>query len=195
MAKRVFFCFHYKDVIDFRANVVRNHWLTKNDREDAGFFDASLWENTKRKGEESLKRLINNGLNGTSSTCVLIGSQTYSRTWVRYEILKSMKRGNKLFGVHINGIRDKHGYTKDLGNNPFDYLGIKYNSDGTKLTMYEWKNGKWVEYSKIDGSSTYILEHKKAEKDWGKFYQLSKHYPVYKWNEDNGFNNFSKWVG
>jgi hypothetical protein len=35
MAKRVFFSFHYQDVIDFRANVVRNHWLTKKDRKDA----------------------------------------------------------------------------------------------------------------------------------------------------------------
>ena len=25
MAKKVFFSFHYQDVIDFRANVVRNH--------------------------------------------------------------------------------------------------------------------------------------------------------------------------
>jgi len=24
VAKRVYFCFHYQDVIDFRANVVRN---------------------------------------------------------------------------------------------------------------------------------------------------------------------------
>ena len=44
MAKRVFFSFHYQDVIDFRANVVRQHWVTKPDREDAGFFDASVWE-------------------------------------------------------------------------------------------------------------------------------------------------------
>jgi hypothetical protein len=42
MAKRVFFSFHYQDVIDFRANVVRQHWLTKPDREAAGFFDASI---------------------------------------------------------------------------------------------------------------------------------------------------------
>jgi len=25
MAKRIYFAFHYQDVIDFRANVVRNH--------------------------------------------------------------------------------------------------------------------------------------------------------------------------
>jgi hypothetical protein len=36
MAKRVYFCFHYQDVIDFRANVVRNHWVTKEHRDAAG---------------------------------------------------------------------------------------------------------------------------------------------------------------
>jgi hypothetical protein len=48
MAKRIFFSFHYQDVIDFRANTVRNHWLLKKDREDAGFFDASVWEKAKK---------------------------------------------------------------------------------------------------------------------------------------------------
>ena len=42
MAKRVYFAFHYQDVIDFRVNVVRNHWMTKENRDAAGFFDASL---------------------------------------------------------------------------------------------------------------------------------------------------------
>ena len=62
MAKRVFFSFHYQDVIDFRANVVRNHWLTKDDRESAGFFDASIWESAKKEGSMAMKRLINKGL-------------------------------------------------------------------------------------------------------------------------------------
>lgn len=89
MANRVFFTFHYKDVLDFRANVVRNHWLTKPDREAAGFYDASIWETARQQGEVALKRLINGGLDNTSNTCVLIGSSTYSRPWVRYEMLKS----------------------------------------------------------------------------------------------------------
>lgn len=38
MAKRVFFSFHYENVSNFRVNVVRNHWLTKPNRESAGFF-------------------------------------------------------------------------------------------------------------------------------------------------------------
>ena len=66
MAKRVFFSFHYQDVIDFRANVVRNHWLTKSNREAAGFYDASIWESAKKTGDTAVKRLINNGVNGTS---------------------------------------------------------------------------------------------------------------------------------
>jgi hypothetical protein len=43
VAKRVFFSFHYQDVTECRANVVRNHWMTKRDREEAGYFDASVW--------------------------------------------------------------------------------------------------------------------------------------------------------
>lgn len=82
MANRVFFTFHYQDVINFRANVVRNHWLTKPDREAAGFYDASIWEKAKKQGDIALKRLINGGLENTSNTCILIGSDTYARPWV-----------------------------------------------------------------------------------------------------------------
>jgi hypothetical protein len=105
MPKRVFFSFHYQDVIDFRANVVRQHWLTKPDREAAGFFDASMWESAKKTGSVAVKRLINSGLYGTSVTCVLVGSETYVRPWVRYEILNSFRRGNSILAVHINTIK------------------------------------------------------------------------------------------
>ena len=50
MARRVFFSFHYQDVIDFRANVVRNHKLTKD--KSAGYFDVSIWEDAKKKLEK-----------------------------------------------------------------------------------------------------------------------------------------------
>jgi len=193
MAKRVFFSFHYQDVIDFRANVVRNHWLTKDDREDAGFFDSSLWENTKRQGTAALKRLINTGLENTSATCVLIGTQTYARPWVRYEVLKSMKRGNKIIGVHINGIPDKHRQTKDFGPNPFDFLGVVYSEDGASLTMFEFQNGQWVQYTEIDGSASYSISLA-SRTYWGQGYKLSHFYPIYLWNRDNGYENFAKWV-
>ena len=152
MAKRVFFSFHYQDVADFRANVVRQHWRTKQDHEDAGFFDASIWESAKRTGTIAVKRLINSALAGTTVTCVLIGSDTYARPWVRYEILKSFNKGNFILGVHINSIKGKDQMVKSRGPNPLEYVGVTFSGGGDSATLWEKVNGKWVEYSEIDGS-------------------------------------------
>lgn len=117
-ASRVYFCFHYDDVETFRANVVRNHSITK-DTGEACFFDASIWEDAELHGDAAVKGLINRSLENTSATCALIGSETWRRRWVRYEIFKSYDRGNKLFGVHINGVKDKYQQTYAQGRNPF----------------------------------------------------------------------------
>lgn len=191
MAKQVFFSFHYHDVIDFRANVVRNHWLTKKDRKDAGFFDASIWEDAKKQSDLALKKLINSGLNNTSVTAVLVGSQTYNRRWVKYEIMKSMQKGNKILGIHINGIKDKYGRIKTKGPNPLYYLGYQYSNDGKNLYLYEYTDGKWIKYPDLD---TYILETTASVENRGKFYRLSSNYPIYDWVDDDGYKNFSNWV-
>lgn len=192
MAQRVFFSFHYQDVIDFRANVVRQHWVTK-DREAAGYFDASIWEEAKKEGEASLKRLINGGLDGSSNTCILVGSETYCRPWVRYEILKSFVRGNHLFAVHINAIKDKNQQTKALGPNPLEYVGVTYSQDGRTMTLWE-KNGKnWERYTKIEGKSDFKIPQVGLEYR-GKGYNLGRFYPIYDWVADDGYNEFSNWV-
>ena len=179
MANRVFFSFHYQDVVDFRANVVRNHWLTEPDREVAGFYDASLWERTKSQGgDPALKRLINDGLQNTSTSCVLIGSLTWSRPWVRYEVLTSFKRGNHVFGVHINSIKGRDGLTKPLGPNPFPYVGVTFSEDGREATLWEVVNGDWVRYEKIDGSATYSC-NQVSEPYRGKGFNLSNFHSVY----------------
>ena len=192
MAKRIFFSFHYQDVIDFRANVVRNHWMTKPDREEAGYFDASVWESARRQGDTALKRLINGALENTSNTCVLIGSQTYVRPWVRYELFKSFRRRNHLFGVHINGIKSKDGYVKALGPNPLDYVGVTYSVDGGIATLWEWNGVEWAKYDKIDGSADYGVQVEPQYR--GKGFKLVSWYPVFDWNAHDGYHNFSSWV-
>lgn len=192
MAKRVFFSFHYKDVSDFRANVVRNHWTMKPDREISGYYDASIWESAQKQGNVALKRLINSGLDQTSNTCVLIGSQTYERPWVRYELLKSFKKGNHLFGVHINSIKSKDGQTKIKGPNPLEYVGVSFSDSGLTATLWEKQGGKWVEYSEIDGAASYRVEV--AQKYRGNGYNLGNFYSVYDWVADDGYNNFAEWV-
>jgi hypothetical protein len=140
MARRVFFSFHYERDI-WRANVVRKSWVTQ-DRKSAGFFDGSLWEEAQKKGDAAIKKMIDDALVGTSVTAVLIGAKTSTRTYVNYEIEKSIERGNGLLGVRINLIEDKDGKTDESGVNPLP----------SKYSVYGWfkddgyKNlGKWVE--------------------------------------------------
>lgn len=189
MAKRVFFSFHYQDVIDFRANVVRNHWLTKKDSQDAGFFDASIWEEAKKTSDLALKRLINKEIQNTSVTCVLVGTDTFNRRWVDYELMKSLEKGNKILAVHINGIKGKDGMTKPLGNNPLYYLGYSFVDDGKKIKLHNYIQGKWVDYTDLDGWSVSQVD----EKFRNKVFRLSERYSIYDWKDD-GYNNFSEWI-
>lgn len=189
MARKVFFCFHYEDVKTFRANVVRKHDLTKENVQDAGFFDASIWEDSKRHGDESVKRLINSNLENTSVTCALIGTETWVRRWVRYEILKSYDRGNSLLGVHINSVPDKNRQTFPQGLNPFDYLGFVISEDGRKITYYEHDGTEWKIYQELQAKTTsYDRQY------WGKGYKLSNWVPCYDWIGEDGYKNFATWV-
>ena len=85
MARRTFFSFKYKDVS--RAMVVRNSWVAQG-KESAGFADAADFEKLKKQGDAAIQRWIDNQLNGTSVTVVLVGQHTCSSRWVKYEIEK-----------------------------------------------------------------------------------------------------------
>lgn len=154
MTRRVFFSFHYQRDI-WRVNAVRNCWMTQ-DREVAGFWDASLWEEAQKRGDVAIQRMIDEGLKNTSVTAVLIGFETWDRKWVRYEIIESYKRGNGLLGVYVHGIKNQHGYVDTQGQNPFNYVYIE--RPGRRVYFselyptYDWvfnfgysNFGSWVE--------------------------------------------------
>lgn len=108
MPRKVFFSFHYDDVT--RVNVVRNSdQITRLYTKAARFHDRSLWEEVKKQGPLAIKRMINGGLDGSSVTCVLIGSETWQRPWVRYEVIKSLARGSGVLGVRIHDVGFKPG--------------------------------------------------------------------------------------
>lgn len=201
MARKVFFSFHYEDVKDFRANTVRNSWLTKGGKA-ASFSDGSLWERVKTHGDKAIRDLIDSrGLNNTSVTSVLIGTDTHARRWVRYEILKSFERGNGIFGVYINRIRDKNGYRHARGLNPLDRLKIYIDNNGHKIYFYELNNRRWElnrDISSINNKKSNTLYFPEGfwrkNPHWGKSFRLSELFSTYCWDNDSGYYNFPDWV-
>lgn len=184
---------------NFRVNVVRNSWLLKNKQET--FVDGSIWETAKGKGDAYLKGLIEEGLNRTSVTAVLIGQGTANRRWVNYEIVKSFERGNGILGVHINRIRGKDGYIVSRGANPLDRLGLKVSEEGKKVNFYELKNGRWVEYADLPqinnkkSNTLYFEDSFWFGNDYGEFYTFSQKFKTHCWDFDEGKKNFIDWVG
>ena len=92
MARRVFFSFHYQRDI-FRVSQIRNSGITKGGYEESGFIDHANWESLERQGEQAVKCWIDEQLAGASVTVVLIGSETFDRQWVNYEIQQSYADG------------------------------------------------------------------------------------------------------
>ncbi len=150
--RRVFFSFKYKRDV-WRANVVRNSWVTQG-KEAAGFVDAAEFEEIKKRGDAAIRRWIVDQLHGTSVTAVLVGSHTCFSRWVKYEIEQSKERGNGLLGIDISGIKDKDGNTTHCcGRLPNDFYD---NSDGFpvdyRYSFYSWTKdngydniGDWIE--------------------------------------------------
>jgi MTH538 TIR-like domain (DUF1863) len=138
MARRVFFSFHYERDL-WRVNVVRNSGLIEG-VSAAGFHDASLWEEAKRHGDGTVKRMIDVGLESTTVTVVLIGLQTSARRYVSYEISQSIARGNGLLGIRIHQVRNREGATDQPGEVPSQLLQVG-------APIYTWEYGKlgvWV---------------------------------------------------
>jgi hypothetical protein len=108
MARRVFFSFAYEDVS--RAMIVRNSGIVQG-ADAAGFIDAAEFRKIESGGDSAIQRWIDGQLNGTSVTVVLVAAATCNSSWVKYEIQKSIARGNGLLGVDISQLKDFNGQT------------------------------------------------------------------------------------
>ncbi len=191
MARRTFFSFHYQPDV-WRAWNVRNSWVVRPaDEIDAGFFDSSVFEASKRESETSLKNFLRDGLNNTSVTCVLAGANTWSRRWVRYEIARSIIKGNGLLAVYIHGLKDRDGNVTTKGADPLAQMGLYKTDNG--IFLAEWKDQKWVNYA------DYTLAI--PEKDlWvptptsSSVQQLSSHCMSYDFCAQDGRKNIGGWI-
>jgi hypothetical protein len=123
MARRVFFSFHYDEDI-WRANQVRNSWVTKENEANIPIDHAS-WEAIKKKGDDEVKKWINNQLSGAGVTAVLIGSYTSTRKFVLYELEKSWELKKGIVGVRIHNLKNQEQKTSSYGTNPLDVVKVQ----------------------------------------------------------------------
>jgi hypothetical protein len=123
--RKAFFSFHFDDIM--RVNVVRNAWKISHPDNVLmrSFYDSSLWERRKTEGDLAIKRLIREGVYYTSAICVLVGSNTWLRRWVRYEIARAIIDGRGLLAVHLNRIRHHQTKLADIcGTNPLEFMAV-----------------------------------------------------------------------
>jgi hypothetical protein len=207
MPRTVFFSFHYQRDI-FRVQQIKHHYITKDSYTEAGFFDGSLEEKARKHGDAVVKKLIDDGMSGSSVLCVLIGKETYQRRWVDYEILHAISRGMGVFGITIHKLKHPRKWeadfadgTDNLGSNPFSYL--KYVDNGAKLQpKINYSKTGWTDAPyQATIPSAYAPSYLRApfglisslmigDRD----VQLQSILKVHDWVIDDGYNNFGTWV-
>lgn len=145
MAKRqVFFSFHYTPD-NWRAAQVKNMGIVDN----SSTWSANDWEEVRYKTDTKIKEWIDSQMAMRSCIVVLIGKETSSRKWVKYEIEKAYELGKGIVGVYIHGLKNADGEQTTQGANPFYSIN---NKDGHRLSNY-------VEcYNPPHSSSTYIYD-------------------------------------
>lgn len=198
--RKAFFSFHYADVM--RVNNVRNSGEFKTSSQSSGraiegFYDGSLWERRKLEGPEAIKNLIRNGVHNTSAVCVLAGSETWSRRWVRYEIARAIVDGRGLLTVHINGLRHhKHGVPHARGPNPLDYMAVGpvagVGLAGWKYHLFEFRDGGWYRYE--DYTASLDLPRWLPPPREGHVTRLSMAAAQYDYVTQFGHQNIGRWI-
>lgn len=121
---------------------------------------------------------------------ILIGSDTWVRRWVRYEIFQSVRQGNNVLGIHINSIKGKDTQTKPNGPNPFNNLAIEFSADGNTAKPVEWIGAKWSFSSDFE---PYQVSQRPVDQR-GKSYRLTRWCKTYDWIQDDGYDNFDSWI-
>jgi hypothetical protein len=204
--RKAFFSFNFDDIM--RVNNVRNAWKIDhpNSASNRSFYDSSLWEARKLVDPDAIKRLIRFGVLGTSAVCILAGSMTWGRRWVRYEIARAIIDGRGLLTVHLNGIN--HHQTKGphpRGRNPLAHIGIaKLQRDDRlppqyylyQMTLVPDGQGdlleRWSPYS--DHAAPVKKPHWLTEPGVNEVAPLSMDASEYDYERDHGDRNIGSWI-
>jgi hypothetical protein len=132
MTRNVFYSFHF-DPDSWRASQVRNMGVLQGNEP----VSPNDWETVKRGGDPAIERWIATQMKGRTCAVVLVGSETASRPWVKYEIKKAWGDGLGVLGVRIHGLKNRLGNTAYAGANPFDNFTVNGAAMSQIVTLYD----------------------------------------------------------
>lgn len=130
--RRVFYSFHF-DQDSCRTAEVRNMGVLEGNRPASD----NDWETIKREGDTAIKEWIDDQLNGTTCTVVLIGRKTARRKWVKYEIERSWELKKGIVGIRIHKLQDMKRKKSMRGRNPFRGIRVNQKSLSKVVKTYD----------------------------------------------------------
>lgn len=165
MAKRqIFYSFHYKKD-SWRAAQVKNMGMVEGNTP----VSANEWEEVKRKGKNAIENWINSSMAWRSCVIVLIGEDTCTREWCKYEIQHAWRTGKGVVGIYIHGLKDMLQQQSPKGKNPFDLFYIdktinyiaerSFPNDGNEIKMSCVCKAYDTPYLSSDNVYSYIRQH------------------------------------
>lgn len=122
----IFYSFHFSNDV-MRVQQIRNIGSIEGNPP----VSPNDWEQLKQKGSSAIKNWIDHNMKYKRCVVVLIGSETATRPWIKYEIQRAWNQGKAIIGIHIHNIRCPRGGTDPKGKNPFDDFQF---DNGTKLS-------------------------------------------------------------
>ena len=154
----VFYSFHYENDVN-RVQLIENMGAVKGQP----ILNAQEWEQVRRGGDKAIEKWINEQMKHKEAVIVLIGRQTASRDWVRYEIKKAWNDERALLGIYIHGLSSM-GTIDTKGVNPFSKVDGVYGIPTFDPTQTDLHSGK------IDSKATYntLAAHLKSWATQGK---------------------------
>lgn len=133
MAKRqIFYSFHFKNDV-MRVQQIRNIGALEDNKP----VSVNDWEEVKKKGDAAIEKWIDDNMNYRSCVVVLVGEETASRPWVKYEIKKAWKDGKGLVGIHVHNLNCPNNGKGKKGTNPFDQFTVGDKKLSSLVNFYD----------------------------------------------------------
>lgn len=141
----VFYSFHYERDVH-RVQLIRNMGSVEGQK----LLNAQEWEAVRARGTKAIQNWIDEQMKWKNAVVVLIGAETASRRWVKYEIQRAWDLRKPLLGIRIHGLSSM-GTTDTEGADPFCCINESGRNPG--LPIFDPTQRDF--WGKIDSKATY----------------------------------------